>query len=298
MNLLELFRRFQDNDQAIAYLEAIRWQGKVTCPYCESNKTCKHHVTTGGRERKRWQCWNCHRPFAVTVGTIFHRTHIPLNKWFWLISLMLNAKKGLSACQASRDLGMNRPTVWSMMHRIRKAMATDQAELLKGIVEMDECYVGGKPRKGDYDDDDKPKRGRGTKKEAVIGAVEREGNVKIQTVSKSMLNAHGLMAFVRKHVHANATLMTDEYTAYSKMKDIVKHETINHSYEYVRGNIHTNTIESFWAILKRGIIGQYHKVSKQYLPMYLDEFEYRYNRRKQDSDVTFEDLLGRMCYAK
>lgn len=160
MNLLDLFQRYQDNDVAIAYLESIRWKNGIICPYCNSDKTCKHHVSVGDKIRKRWQCQSCHRPFSVTVGTIFHHTHIDLNKWFWLISLMLNAKKGLSACQAARDLGMRRPTVWSMMHRIRKAMATDQATLLQGIVEMDECYVGGKPIKGDHDDDDKPKNRR------------------------------------------------------------------------------------------------------------------------------------------
>ena len=152
MNLLELFQRFQQNEEAIHFFERVRWKNKVICPYCESDKTCKHHV----KGRKRWQCWGCHRPFSVTVGTIFHYTHIPLNKWFMLIALMLNAKKVLSACQAARDLGMRRPTVWSMMHRIRKAMETSQDELLKGIVEMDETYIGGKPRKGKKNDDGTP----------------------------------------------------------------------------------------------------------------------------------------------
>ena len=293
MNLLTLFQKFQDNDQAIAYLESIRWKSGVTCPYCQSDKTCKHQE----KEKKRWQCWNCQKSFSVTVGTIFHHSHIPLNKWFWLISLMLNAKKGLSACQAARDLGMNRPTVWSMMHRIRKAMQTEEAALLQGIVEMDECYVGGKPRKGDHDDDEdnKPKRGRGTKKTPVLGIVAREGEVRLESADKMRLTSHNLMEFVRKHVNPKlATLMTDEYTGYKRMKSLLPHETINHSKEYVRGTIHTNTIESFWAILKRGILGQFHWVSKKYLQSYLHEFEYRYNMRKQDSNVTFENVLERM----
>lgn len=215
-----------------------------------------------------------------------------------LIALILSAKKGLSACQAARDLGMNRPTVWSMMHRIKKAMNTDQIELLKGIVEMDECYVGGKPRKCNHKDDDNNnipnKRGRGTKKEAVVGIIERNGNVKIQQVSKSMLNSKNLMHFVRKTVNiAESILMTDEYKSYNKMSSIMQHETINHSYEYAKGDIHTNTIESFWAILKRGITGQFHKVSKQYLQIYLDEFEYRYNRRNQNSIDVFNNFLVR-----
>ena len=293
MNIFEYFKKFEQNQDAVKFLEQVRWKDGVICTKCSSKKTCKH--------LHRWQCWNCHHSFSVTTGTIFHHTHIALNKWFLLIALMINAKKGLSACQAARDLGMNRPTVWSMMHRIRKAMATDQLELLKGIVEMDECYVGGKPRKENKtDDNDTPnKRGRGTKKEAVLGVVERQGNVKISAVSKSMLSGKNLMDFVRKNIDVLETiLITDEYTGYNKMKDIVAHETINHSYEYARGDVHTNTIESFWAILKRGITGQFHKVSKKYLQNYLDKFEYRYNRRNQKGNDIFNNLLARGVLVK
>lgn len=298
MNLLQLFTKFQDNQQAIEYLEQIRWSKEIICVYCNSNKTCKHKE----QNKTRWQCWNCKKSFSVTVGTIFHHSHVPLNKWFMLIALMLNAKKGLSAYQASRDLGIRRPTIWSMMHRIRKAMATDQGELLKGIVEMDECYIGGKPRKENKKDDDDSKgnpRGRGTKKEAVVGAVERKGNVKVEQVSKMMLNAKGLLAFVRKNMDITETLLvTDEYTGYNNMNDKVAHYSVNHSREYVKGDIHTNTIESFWAILKRGIIGQFHKVSKKHLQKYLNEFEYRYNRRNLETKDVFNNLLMRAVYAK
>lgn len=242
MNLLQLFTKFQDNQQAIDYLEQIRWNENVFCVYCNSKKTCRHKE----QNKTRWQCWNCKKSFSVTVGTIFHHSHVPLNKWFMLIALMLNAKKGLSSLQASRDLGLRPMTTWSMMHRIRKAMATDQAELLKGIVEMDECYIGGKPRKENKKDDDDSKgnpRGRATKKEAVVGAVEREGNVKVEQVSKMMLNAKGLLSFVRKNMDITETLLvTDEYKAYNNMNKTIAHYSINHSYEYAKGDIHTNTI--------------------------------------------------------
>lgn len=289
MNLLQLFTKFQDNQQATEYLEQIRWSEEVICVYCNSNKTCRHKE----QNKTRWQCWNCKKSFSVTVGTIFHHSHVPLNKWFMLIALMLNAKKGLSSLQASRDLGLRPMTTWSMMHRIRRAMATDQGKLLKGIVEMDECYIGGKPRKENKKDDDDSKgnpRGRGTKKEAVVGAVERSGNVKIEQISKTMLNAKGLMAFVRKNIDTAETLLVK---AYNNMNKTVAHYSINHSNEYVRGYIHTNTIESFWAILKRGIIGQFHKVSKKHLQKYLDEFEYRYNRRDLETKDVFNNLLMR-----
>ena len=298
MNIIELSRKFSKPEKAVKYFESVRWKDGVICPYCQSDKACKHHA----QGKKRWQCWGCHKSFSVTVGTIFHHSHIPLNKWFLLMALMLNAKKGLSAYQAARDLGMNRPTVWSMMHRIRKAMGTDQAQLLRDIVEMDETYIGGTPRKSnDKDDDDKPSspRGRGTKKTPVVGMIERGGNVKTVATSKFELKGKDLKKLVRKHVDLEETiLVTDEYKGYLGMSGLLAHLSVNHQKTYVDGDVHTNTIESFWAILKRGIIGQFHKVSKQYLQNYLHEFEYRYNRRNADNCVTFEHLLGRACYGR
>ena len=300
MNLLQLFTKFQDNQQAIDYLEQIRWSKEVICVYCNSNKTCRHKE----QNKTRWQCWNCKKSFSVTVGTIFHHSHVPLNKWFMLIALMLNAKKGLSSLQASRDLGLRPMTTWSMMHRIRKAMTTDQADLLKGIVEMDECYIGGKPRKENKKDDDDENntgspRGRGTKKTAVVGMVERGGNVKAKSVAKNELNFIDFSKIIRKNINvAESLLVTDEYKAYNRMNKVIPHYSVNHSREYVKGDIHTNTIESFWAILKRGIIGQFHWVSKKYLQNYLYEFEFKYNNRANKTNITFEDLIGRMCYVK
>lgn len=172
MNILELIKKFPTQEACIKHLEQVRWNGKPLCVYCGSDKVCKKTE----KNKERLQCWGCKKSFSVTVGTIFHHTHIELQKWFLVMSLMLNAKKGLSAYQIARDLGMRRPTVWSMMHRIRKAMASDQSELLSGIVEMDETYIGGKPRpKNNKDDDDFTplKRGRGTDKGCVIGMIER-----------------------------------------------------------------------------------------------------------------------------
>ena len=296
MNIFDLSRKFSTPEKAVKYFESIRWKDKVVCPYCKSDKTCKHQE----KGKKRWQCWNCCKSFSATVGTIFHHTHIPLNKWFMLMALMLNAKKGLSSCQASRDIGIQQKTVWSMMHRIRKAMETDQAQLLRDVVEMDETYIGGKPRKGNDkdDDDDKPSspRGRGTKKTPVVGMVERGGSVKTVATSKFELKGKDLKKFVRKYIDLEETiLVTDEYKGYLGMRSLICHLSVNHQKTYADGDIHTNTIESFWAILKRGMIGQFHKVSKKYLENYLHEFEYRYNRRNADNGVTFETLLGRMC---
>jgi transposase-like protein len=182
MNILDLFRSFQTQEQALDHLETVRWNGRPVCPYCGNLSVGRH--ASGDRANQRWQCRDCTRAFSVTVGTIFHGTHIPLTKWFLVLALMLNVKKSASAYQIARDLGMRRPTVWSMMHRVRTAMDTDtQANrLLHGIVEADETYVSGKPRKGNTGNGNggvpaKNPRGRATRKAAVIGVVERKGRV-------------------------------------------------------------------------------------------------------------------------
>jgi len=259
MNIIQIFKQFPTQKSCIKHLEKLRWGKTPTCVYCGSTNT--NPLNQEGRFRH--YCNGCCKAFNVTVGTIFHGTHVPLQKWFLLISLMQNAKKGLSACQAARDIEMNRPTVWSMMHRIRKAMNNDNS-LLSGIIEMDETYVGGKPRKDNKKDDDDENntgspRGRGTKKTAVVGMVERGGSVKAKSVAKNELNFMDFLKMIRKNINiAESLLVTDEYKAYNRMNNVIPHYSVNHSREYVNGDIHTNTIESFWAILKRGIMGQFH----------------------------------------
>jgi hypothetical protein len=223
----------------------------------------------------------------VTVGTIFHHTHLPLQKWFLALSLVLNAKKGISARQLGRDLEVNKDTAWRMAMKIRQAMTQQaQRELLAGIVEMDDTYIGGKPRRG-AGGDTPLKRGRGTKKTPVVGMVQREGQIRAKVVKHNKLNIKTLNTLVRENVDtANATLITDEYRGYFGIKRLMPHKVVDHTVWYVNGDAHTNNVESFWALLKRGIVGQYHKVSLRYLPKYIDEFCYRHNYRKE------EDLFG------
>jgi len=291
MNIIQIFQKFPTQESCIKYLEQKRWGDKPICVYCGSTNTnplvkeLRHH------------CNSCRKSFSVTVGTIFHHTHVPLQKWFLLISLMQNAKKGLSSCQAARDIEISQTTTWSMMHRIRKSMQ-DNGNLLSGIVEIDETYVGGKPRKENHKEDDNDKgnpRGRGTKKTPVVGMVEREGKVKATSVFKHELKAADLRALILKSLDTqNSILITDEYTGYSNVSKIVPHETINHSYEFAKGDTHTNTIESFWAILKRGLMGQFHWVSKKYLNAYIDEFCYRYNARELNCKLAFDMTINNM----
>jgi transposase-like protein len=297
MDIVQVFQSFQTQEQAVEYLEMVRWHGNVVCPYCKSEATCRH--ASGDRAGTRWQCQDCHRAFSATVGTIFHGTHMPLRDWFLVLALMLNAKKSASSHQIARDIGRRQPTVWSMMHRIRVAMERDkfQSELLHGIVEADETYVGGKPRKGNKRDDDKPgPRGRATKKTPVIGVVERGGRVVVKPADAGDLSAKGLASFITRFVSTAGTLLiTDEFGGYVGMGTLIKHATINHSVRYADGLTHTNTIEGFWALVKRAWYGQHHHYSRKYLPLYIGEAAYKYNHRSIKN--TFELTLGRMVYA-
>lgn len=155
-SIVEVYRRWPTKEDCIGHLEAVRWGESPTCPYCGADRVSHNRDSARSLTASRWKCQRCLRSFSVTVGTIFHNSHIDLQRWFLLISLMLSAKKGLSAMQAARDLEMRRPTVWSMMHRVRKSLADNDGALLRGIVEMDETYVGGKPRRRNRHSDDPP----------------------------------------------------------------------------------------------------------------------------------------------
>lgn len=283
MNIIKIYEQFPTDSDCLNHLEKVRWPGGPRCPYCQSDR-----VTPIPAEH-RHHCNSCNTSFSVTVGTIFHNTKLDLQKWFLAISLILNAKKGISSRQLARDIEVNKNTAWYMGMRVRRAMV-EQGELLRGIVEADETYVGGKPRKGSDKGPSGSKRGRGTSKVPVIGIVERGGNVTAK-VAKD-LKAKTLSSFIRGKVQIEGTtVMTDEFSGYCRLRYFVNHETINHQEAYVCGNIHTNSIESFWAILKRGIIGQYHKVSARHLGKYVDEFCYRYNHRKNTE--VFNHTIGK-----
>ena len=294
MNIISIFKKFPTQESCIEYLEKIKWNNEPECPYCHQKHSTliqdkKYHI-------KRYHCNKCNTTFSVLINTIFQDTKLELQKWFLAISIIMNAKKGISSRQLARDLEVNLKTAWYMQMRIRKAMKQDENQLLKGIVEMDETYIGGKPRgKGEH------KRGRGTNKLAIIGMVERKGIVKAELQDKKKLKCKDLKKLVYNNIDKRlSTLITDDYRGYMNMNEIINHKTINHSIkEYVKIDntgfkLHTNTIEGFWSLLKRCIVGQYHSLSGKYLNKYIDEFCFKYNNRKNKSifDLLLIKALG------
>ncbi len=284
MNIVEIYKLFPDQDKCIEYLEKVRWNNIPKCPYCNSMNSSKV------LKERRYHCNNCNTSYGVTVRTIFHKTKLDLQKWFLGITLILNARKGISARQLARDLNINKNTAWYMRMRIRRAML-EERELFNGFVEIDETFIGGKPCKGTYN---KPlKRGRSTKKVPVVGMAERDGKVRAQIQRK--LDGKSLSRIIRENIDVeNATVITDEYRGYFGLHKFTNHEVIEHQKWYVCRDIHTNTIESFFALLKRGIIGQYHKVSIRHLNQYINEFCYRHNNRNNPNlfDILILKALG------
>lgn len=275
-------KRFNDDQAAREYLESIRWPDGPICPHCGSDErimALKGKTTRPGL----YKCGECRKQFSVTVGTVFERSKIPIHKWVLATTLMCSSKKGISAHQLHRTLNITYKSAWFMMHRIREAMREGGNGLLGGsgkTVEADETFVGGKPRKRSPSwSTDGRRRGRGTKKTPVVALVEREGRVHAQAVPS--VTAKSLKTALNEHVDRQSKLMTDELILYKNAgKDYASHDTVTHSAgEYARGDIHTNTVEGYFSILKRGINGIYQHCSKEHLPRYLDEYSFRYNYR-------------------
>ena len=276
MNLIAVFHRFPDHVSCLEHLEKVRWHHSTKCPFCTSEKVARK---VDGFRIGRWNCHSCHSSFNVLSGTIFEKTKIDLQKWFLAISLILHAKKSISSHQLARDLDLNQKTAWYMGMRIRRNMTADNS-LLAGIVEADEAYIGGKPRKFNRRDVDQPKhrRGRGTDKLPIVGAVERGG--KVVAEPSPDVTSRTLGKFLWKHLDKGSLLITDEYPGYKGMNIQVRHATIDHSKQYANGLIHTNTIEGFWGLLKRAWYGSHHHYTRKHAKSYIVEACYKYNTRR------------------
>lgn len=276
MNLFEVIRRFPDQQACIDHLESIRFKNGTYCPLCGSTEKARRSNLKS--RVGRWNCHDCKSSFNVLSGTIMQGTHIPLQKWFVAISLVVNAKKSMSSYQLARDLELNQKSAWYMQQRISAAIASDQAPMLTGIIEADETYVGGKPRKQNKRDDF-PHGGQGKSgKKPEIGAVERDGNVIAQVAAD--LTGKDVLNFDMNTIRPDAKLITDENKAYRTVRGMMVHSVINHRYEYVRGPVHTNTIEGFWSFLKRAWYGSHHKYTVGFMPLFVAEAAWKYNHRK------------------
>jgi len=280
-------------DEARAILEAIRWPKGIACPHCGSIKVKRIETKSEKVRDGVIQCNDCKGQFTVTVGTIMHRSHITLRQWVQAFYSMCSHKKGVSALQLQRNLGLHTyRAAWHLSHRIRSAMKQEPlAGLLKGVVEVDETYIGGKPRKGNGK---KYKRGRGTEKTPVMVLIERKGNAVSKPIEN--VNADTLKTAIRETVNKNSTIMTDEWASYRGIgrEFAGGHGVINHGLgEYVNGDISTNTAESYFALLKRGVHGTFHHISKHHLFRYCDEFSFRWNfRTVSDGERTTQAIKG------
>src|SRR6202790_5393691 len=278
MNIVEMIQQFNSETKCRAYIEALRWPEGAACPRCQSKKIYRLE------NRPLLLCASCEHQFSVTVGTIFHDTHLSLEKWFITTFLLCESKKGMSACQIQRTLGVSYKTAWYLCHRIRSAMVETNKPLLDGKVQMDETYVGGKGHKP----------GRPKDKEIVIGIRQRNGQLRL--FHSKDVKAKTLAKYIRENVSEDAeVIFTDDYPSYpSAIKRAGmpsrKHKTINHSKQiYVMGDIHTNTIENAFSLFKRGVRGTWHHISAKHLASYLEEMSFRFNNRK--NSYLFRDTI-------
>jgi len=304
-SLMEFMREFPDDATCLDFLWRTRFapDGEhARCPKCETERTFKRYDNT--IRRQVWNCTACGYCLYPTGGTIYHKSSTSLHLWFYAIYLMSSTRGGVSAKALERELGVTYKTAWRMMNLIRTHVMAQDEEPLTGDVEMDETYVGGKPRKREIATE--RRKGLGPKqagqaaarrkKTTVYGAVERGGRIRAEVVPD---NTGGIAPRVHRFVLPAASIFTDEWVGYNKPGQAFNsHHRVNHAQAvYVDGDVHTNTIEGFWSLLKRGIGGTYHAVSAKYLQTYLNEYAWRYNHRDDDLGM-FRAMLFRSAFPR
>jgi transposase-like protein len=283
-SILDLIKAFPDEQTCINHLEKLRWNGNVISPFDATSKvyTCKGN---------KYRCKNTGKYFNVKTATMFDNTKIELQKWFMALYIVTSHKKGISSLQLHRDIDVTQKTAWFMLQRIRNCFGFDNDNELNNEVEIDETFVGGKNKNRHADKKVENSQGRSVKdKTPVLGMIEREGKLNAVVVENTKMET--ITPEIVKNVK-DAIVYTDEWLGYNALKYIYNHSFVKHNQnEYVNGKVHTNTIEGFWSLLKRGIFGIYHFTSKKHLQYYVDEFVFRYNSRQMSTSYRFNLLLA------
>ena len=297
ISTIELAEMFPTEDSAREWFESKIWPNGRVCPHCKGTETI---VCTGNAPLPYW-CPACRKHFSVRVGTLMHRSKVPFKKWVWAIFLHLTSLKGVSSVKLGRDIGVRQATAWFMLQRIRKAFDVDDGEdrgqRFLGPVEADETYIGGRRKNmSNSKRAELADTGRGAVgKEALVGVKDRETKrVAVRHVQHTA--ARHVAGFVAENAETGATVYTDESTVYNALAPLYEHESVNHSAkEFVRGMAHTNGVESFWAMFKRGIAGTYHKLSPKHLHRYAAEFAGQHNMRERDTLAQMAELAAGMA---
>ncbi len=282
---------FQDKAVCVDYLTKLRWNGgPAVCPFCKHKKVYELKGIY-----KRYKCASCRKHFSAIKGTIFENSIIPLSKWFMAIFILTTHRKGISSVQVARDIGVTQKTAWFMMQRVRNAIKQQSFTLDKlgkdKVVETDEAYFTGQPKNMHKKKQLEVQKNGDKNKIVVAGAVERGGEVRLKSIEHTSYKT--IIPFLVKNVYQGSKLMSDEHVAYQTMGRVFEHQTIRHMVkEYVRGEVHTNTIENFWSLLKRGVYGTYHFITVKHVQNYLEEFAFRFNSRNISEAQRFDKLVS------
>lgn len=286
MEIIKILQEFDNEAKCYRYLEKIRWNNHPICPYCQSEKASKR------KNEFRYKCLKCNRSFSVLVGTILEGTKLPIIKWLMAIGLILNAKKGISSLQLSRDLGINKNTAWYLQKRIRWAMGEDDT-FLQGLVEADESYIGG-PLVNKHEklkEERQYYRAGMEHKTPVLGMLERKGKIIVKVLDKAW--GKEIKPLMKRMIDPNSEIVTDGFGGYKDLGlHFEKHVILNHSKKIRRiEDYHTNTIEGFWSMFKRAIVGQYHKITSKHLQEYINEMAFKYNYR--NDQMSYNKLINK-----